>query len=273
MNAIAVHGVEKNYPEGNVHALQGIDLDIREGEFFGLLGPNGAGKTTLISAITGLVKPDKGNIAILGHDIQKEPTEAKRQMALSPQEINIHYYFPIQKVMEFQGGFYGLSRKESKTRAEELLKRFSLWEKRKSGRTFLSGGMQRRLLIARALMGKPKILILDEPTAGVDVELRHELWDFLTKINQEGITILLTTHYIEEAERLCNRVGIIHKGKIVALDAPDRLIEKYASKEGDLRKGVSQFVRRRSLEEVFVNLTGKKISEGEENGCKSQPAL
>lgn len=265
MNAIEIQGVKKSY--GNVQALKGVDLAIRQGEFFGLLGPNGAGKTTLISAIVGLVKPNEGSIAVMGHDIRKNPLEAKRQMSLSPQDVNVHTYFPIQKIMEFQGGFYGFSKEESKKRAEELLKRFGLWEKRGVGRFKLSGGMQRRLMIARALMSNPKILILDEPTAGVDVELRHELWEFLRTINQAGTTILLTTHYIEEAEMLCNRVGIIHEGKIVACDSPATLIAQQTTK----KKNSSKFVRPGTLEEVFVNLTGKRIQEGKE--CEPVQAL
>ncbi|OGQ43698.1 MAG: hypothetical protein A2W61_06425 [Deltaproteobacteria bacterium RIFCSPLOWO2_01_44_7] len=260
MNAIEITGLKKSY-SATVEALKGIDLSIPQGEFFGLLGPNGAGKTTIINSIVGLVRPNSGSIKVMGHDIRKEPLAAKRYLGLSPQEINIHAYFPIGNVMEFQGGFYGLSKKESKQRAEKLLKDFGLWEKRKVGRFKLSGGVQRRLMIARALMGKPKILILDEPTAGIDVELRHELWEFLKGLNSDGTTILLTTHYIEEAELLCERVGIIHKGKIVACDSPTKLIEKYRF-ENKERKGVLKFVRPGSLEEVFVNLTGKSLAEG-----------
>lgn len=257
MNAIDISGIKKSF--GAVHALKGVDLTIRQGEFFGLLGPNGAGKTTLISAIMGLVKPDGGSIQVMGLDTRQQALASKKLMSLSPQEINVHSYFPIQKIMEFQGGFYGFSHKESKQRAEELLKRFGLWEKRKVAKFKLSGGMQRRLMIARALMSDPKILILDEPTAGVDVELRHELWEFLKEINQNGRTILLTTHYIEEAERLCDRVAIIHEGNIVACDTPKKLITQHGQRE----RPAHRFVKPGTLEEVFVNLTGKKISEGE----------
>lgn len=256
MNAIEIRSVRKSF--GEVEALKGIDLSIRQGEFFGLLGPNGAGKTTLISSIVGLVKPNAGTIQVMGHDIRKSPMKAKQFMGLAPQEINIHTYFPILKVMEFQGGFYGLAKQEASARAEQLLKRFGLWEKRKVGKFKLSGGMQRRLMIARALMPDPKILILDEPTAGVDVELRHELWEFLKQANQEGKTILLTTHYIEEAEMLCHRVGIIHEGKMIACDSPKNLIAQYIQKIKPSRR----FVRPGTLEEVFVNLTGRRIEEG-----------
>lgn len=256
-DAIEIRGIKKSF--GNVEALKGIDLAIRQGEFFGLLGPNGAGKTTLINSIVGLVKPNEGSIHVMGYDIKTNPIQAKRHIGLAPQEINVHNYFPIFKVVEFQGGFYGISKSESKKRAEELLKQFGLWEKRKVGRFKLSGGMQRRLMIARALMCSPKILILDEPTAGVDVELRHQLWGFLRKINEAGTTILLTTHYIEEAEMLCHRVGVIHEGKIVACDSPKNLIERHTLKTKPLRR----FVRPGTLEEVFVNLTGRRIEETE----------
>lgn len=260
MNAIEIAGLKKTYQ--NTLALLGVDLAIRQGEFFGLLGPNGAGKTTLINSIVGLVKPEEGNILVMGVDVRQNTIQAKRSLGLCPQDININQYFPIQRVAEFQGGFYGLSRKESKARAEELLKRFGIWDKRKMARFRLSGGMQRRLMIVRALMGKPKILILDEPTAGIDVELRHELWELLKSLNREGISILLTTHYIEEAEILCGRVGIIHQGKIIACDNPKNLIERFGKTEAGRRSAALKFTRPGSLEEVFVNLTGKKITEG-----------
>ncbi|MBI5299503.1 MAG: ABC transporter ATP-binding protein [Deltaproteobacteria bacterium] len=256
MHALEISGLIKSYSK--THALRGVDLTIPCGEFFGLLGPNGAGKTTLINSIVGLVRPNAGRVLVMGHDIQKNPMEAKRFIGLSPQEININNYFPIGKIMEFQGGFYGLSIKESKMRAEALLKYFCLWEKRKGGRYQLSGGMQRRLMIARALMGKPKILILDEPTAGIDVELRHELWGFLKGLNADGTTILLTTHYIEEAEILCERVGIISHGKIVACDTPRELIAKHRLPPEAERQDKFKFIRPGSLEEIFVTLTGEK---------------
>lgn len=269
MPAIEILNLKKNY--GSTLALGGVDLAIREGEFFGLLGPNGAGKTTLISAIAGLVKPDQGTLRVMGHDLAADPLGAKRNFGLCPQEVNIHYYMPIRKIVEFHGGFYGLAPKQAKKRAEDLLKLFSLWDKRNDGRWKLSGGMQRRLMIVRALMGHPKILILDEPTAGIDVELRHDLWDLLKKLNAEGMTILLTTHYIEEAEVLCGRVGIIHEGKLIACDTPKKLIENHCLPEGRRLRGRLRFTRPGTLEEVFVSLTGKAIMEGEE--CVPSPSL
>ncbi|MDO8528156.1 MAG: ABC transporter ATP-binding protein [Deltaproteobacteria bacterium] len=256
-HAIEIFGIKKSY--GPVEALKGIDLSIRQGEFFGLLGPNGAGKTTLINSLFGLVNPSQGSIQILGINFSQNPSAAKQAMGLCPQELSMNNFTPIEKLMQYQGGFYGLSIKAARSRAEELLKQFGLWEKRKGGRFQLSGGMQRRLMIARALMGKPKILVLDEPTAGIDVELRHELWVFLKELNASGTTLLLTTHYIEEAERLCDRVAIIHKGNIVACDTPAELIARHQSGPDQERTGMLKFIRPGSLEEVFVNITGRRI--------------
>lgn len=265
MNAIEISGLKKSYE--NTPALRGVDLSIREGEFFGLLGPNGAGKTTLINSIMGLVRPDDGSVHVMEFDAGRQPLQAKRLLGLCPQDVNINQYFPVGKVIEFQGGFYGLPKKESRRRAEELLKQFGLWEKRKLGRYRLSGGMQRRLMLVRALMASPKILILDEPTAGIDVELRHELWDFLRELNQKGTTILLTTHYIEEAEMLCDRVAIIHLGKVLACDTPQKLIRDHHLRDG--QKMRYKFTRPGTLEEVFVSLTGKGIAMGGEE-CSLQ---
>lgn len=268
---IAIHfeNVEKNYDE--VHALRGVDLEIPEGEFFGLLGPNGAGKTTLINSLASLVKPTKGRIIVFGQDIATNPLQTKRLIGLCPQDINMHYFMPIRKIIEFQGGFFGLSIKESKEKADDLLKRFGLWEKRDKGRYQLSGGMQRRALIMRALMGDPKILILDEPTAGLDIELRHELWEWLEMLREHKITILLTTHYIEEAERLSDRVAILHQGKVIACDSPQNLITNHhlASEE---QEKLPSFVRKNSLEEVFINLTGMRIGQAERNTGKENRA-
>lgn len=263
--AVTIRQIKKSYHE--TEALKGIDLSIAEGEFFGLLGPNGAGKTTLINAMVGLVKPSGGSIQIFGCDAAQNPVAAKRHVGLAPQEINMNTFFSIRKVLEFQGGFFGLRWNEAKQRAEELLKKFGLWEKRKEGRHHLSGGMQRRLLIARALMGKPKLLILDEPTAGIDVELRHELWELLLELNKSGTTILLTTHYIEEAEFLCRRIGIINEGRLIACDTPKRLIETCVLNETDRQQGRLRYTRPGTLEEVFVALTGKRMTQGGE--CKT----
>lgn len=229
MLAISIKNLQKKYRE--TFALKGIDLEISSGEFFGLLGPNGAGKTTLISCIVGLAHPSEGEVEVFGQSVQQNPLAAKMSIGFSPQEVNVDRFFNLQKTLEFQGGFYGLSYQESRHRAQELLQQFGLSSKSKQQFYKLSGGMQKRLLVARALMSRPKLLILDEPTAGVDVEQRHELWKYLRNLNQDGTTIILTTHYIDEAEALCERVGIIAEGKILELGSPDILIEKYCQSQ------------------------------------------
>ncbi len=225
MNAISIHAVKKSY--GKVQALKGIDLEIREGEFFGLLGPNGAGKTTLIGSIVGLVKPNAGEIEVFDHSVLKNPLQTRKMIGFSPQEINIDRFFNVRKTLEFQAGFYGHPPKFRKQRTEEMLEQFDLKDKAKVQFYKLSGGMQRRLLIARALMSKPRMLILDEPSAGIDVELRYELWTYLRNLNRDGTTILLTTHYIDEAEALCERVAIINHGRLIEIGKPKDLVEKY----------------------------------------------
>ena len=224
-NAIEIKNLKKIY-DNKFEALKGIDLNIPKGSFYGLLGPNGAGKTTTIGAISGLVNYKDGTISVMGFDNKSEYRIARKMIGLSPQELNFDVFFSIKKVLEFQAGYYGLSYKESRKRAEFMLEQFGLVEKRNNTCRELSGGMKRRLQIAKALIHNPEILILDEPTAGVDIELRYMLWDFLKKINQEGKTILLTTHYIEEAEQLCDRIAIIDNGNIVINDTTENLTEK-----------------------------------------------
>jgi len=231
--AIEIHSLKKSY--GKVQALRGVDLQIPEGEFFGLLGPNGAGKTTLINSIMGLVKPQEGRVSVLGDPVGPDRLDAKSHLGFSPQEINIDRFFSIRKTLEFQAGFYGYPRSFAKARASELLEQFRLSDKAQSPFYRLSGGMQKRLVIARALMSKPKILILDEPTAGVDVEQRHELWEYLRGLNRDGTTILLTTHYIDEAEALCERVAVIDDGRIIEVGRPKDLIEKYCEESVEIR--------------------------------------
>lgn len=226
--AIVIDQLRKDY--GTVPALCGVSLAIAAGEFFGLLGPNGAGKTTLINCLVGLVRPSAGRVLVLGEDVARNPLATKAAIGFAPQQVNIEIFFPIQRLMEFQGGYFGLSRRESARRAEALLRRFGLWEKRAVQHYRLSGGMQKRLMIARALMAAPRVLILDEPTAGVDVEQRHELWAVLRELRARGTTILLTTHYIDEAEILCDRVGIIHQGALAELAPPRELIAKYCER-------------------------------------------
>ena len=224
-SAIKIKNLKKKY-DNQFEALKGIDLDIPEGSFYGLLGPNGAGKTTTIGAISGLVNYKDGNILIMGYDNIKDYRITRGLIGLSPQELNFDVFFPIYKVLEFQAGYYGLSKSMAKKRTELLLNQFGLMEKRNNTCRELSGGMKRRLQIAKSLIHDPPILILDEPTAGVDIELRYLLWNFLKKINQEGKTILLTTHYIEEAEHLCDRIAIINHGKIIIDEETKILTEK-----------------------------------------------
>tara|TARA_B100000676_G_scaffold46308_1_gene44907 strand:+ start:7994 stop:8917 length:924 start_codon:yes stop_codon:yes gene_type:complete len=224
-NAIEIKKLRKIY-DNKFEALKAIDLNIPKGSFYGLLGPNGAGKTTTIGAISGLVNYSEGNISIMGFDNKSDYRIARKLIGLSPQELNFDVFFPIEKVLEFQAGYYGLSTAEAKNRTEIMLEQFGLNEKRKNTCRELSGGMKRRLQIAKALIHDPEILILDEPTAGVDIELRYMLWDFLKKINEKGKTVLLTTHYIEEAEQLCDRIAIIDNGKIIVDDTTENLTEK-----------------------------------------------
>jgi len=227
--AVEITDLKKSYR--GTPALQGVDLNIRSGEFFGLLGPNGAGKTSLINCIVGLVKPTSGRVSVFGHSVNEASLEAKRSIGFSPQEVNSDRFFSLRRSLEFQGGFHGMARAESKQRADELLRQFGLIAKARDPFYRLSGGMQKRLMVARALVAHPRLLILDEPTAGVDVELRHELWHYLRGLNRDGKTIILTTHYIDEAEALCERVGIINHGRIIELGTPRQLIDKYCQTE------------------------------------------
>lgn len=306
--AVSIQNLKKNY--GKVLALRGVDLTIGQGEFFGLLGPNGAGKSTLINCVVGLAKPSAGEVRVFGHSVRNEALAAKRCIGFSPQEVNVERFFNLQKTLEFQGGFYGIPPREAKQQAQAMLKQFGLEEKAKDQFFRLSGGMQKRLLIARAMMSQPKLLILDEPTAGVDVGQRHELWKYLRDLNRDGTTIILTTHYIDEAEALCERVGIINHGQILELGTPEKLIAQYCEAKvmiqvsGELheeefqeipnviieqdkviattsrigfttekllsiitsqpeRRILDLNVTRGNLEEVFIKVTGKSLSEVE----------
>ncbi|MGB0936889.1 MAG: ABC transporter ATP-binding protein [Colwellia sp.] len=212
--AIEITSLEKTY-KGGFQALKGINLTVEQGDFFALLGPNGAGKSTSIGVITSLVNKTAGKVKVFGHDIDSELELAKSYIGLVPQEFNFNQFEPLLNILVNQAGYYGVSRKVALVRAEKYLKQLELWDKRNDAGRMLSGGMKRRLMIARALMHEPKMLILDEPTAGVDIEIRRGMWDFLKTLNKEGITIILTTHYLEEAETLCRNIAIIDGGKIV----------------------------------------------------------
>lgn len=214
MYALDIKQLSKTYANG-VQALKGIDLTIKNGDFFALLGANGAGKSTTIGLITTLLKKTSGNIKIHGYDLEKYPEQAKSCLGLVPQEINLNIFENCEQILLNQAGYYGISRKRALVRAHTLLEQLGLWDKRHSIVRHLSGGMKRRLMIARALVHQPKVLILDEPTAGVDIEIRRSMWEFLTRTNAEGTTIILTTHYLEEAEQLCKNIAIIDKGQII----------------------------------------------------------
>jgi len=212
--ALEISNLKKVY-KGGFEALKGIDLTVNEGDFFALLGPNGAGKSTTIGVITSLVNKTSGSVSVFGENIDTDLEAAKSYLGLVPQEFNFNQFESLTKILVNQAGYYGVDRITAHQRAEKYLKKLELWDKRNDAGRMLSGGMKRRLMIARALMHEPKILILDEPTAGVDIELRRSMWEFLRELNQQGITIILTTHYLEEAEMLCRNIAIIDKGIIV----------------------------------------------------------
>ena len=225
MYALSIENLKKTY-KGNVTALKGISFDVKEGDFFALLGPNGAGKSTAIGIITCLVNKTSGSIKIFGHDADSESDKTKRCVGLVPQEFNFNVFEKVIDIVVNQAGYYGISRKIALERAEHYLTVLDLWYKRNSASRSLSGGMKRKLMITRALMHEPKLLILDEPTAGVDVETRREMWNFMTELNKNGTTIILTTHYLEEAESLCRNVAIIDKGEIIKNDSVKKLLSK-----------------------------------------------
>jgi ABC-2 type transport system ATP-binding protein len=212
--ALEIRGLRKTYKSGAA-ALKGVDLDVDQGDFFALLGPNGAGKSTTIGIVTALVNKSGGTVRVFGHDIDADPMGARRHIGLVPQEFNFNMFEPPIEVVVNQAGYYGVPRREALERGEHYLRQLGLWDKRDGIARNLSGGMKRRLMIARALVPEPKLLILDEPTAGVDIELRRSMWKFLREVNERGTTIILTTHYLEEAENLCRSVAIIDRGEIV----------------------------------------------------------
>jgi ABC-2 type transport system ATP-binding protein len=247
--ALSIQNLKKTYANG-VSALKGVSLDVPEGDFFALLGPNGAGKTTLIGIATGLVNKSEGTVSVFGHDIDKETELAKVQIGLVGQEINFNPFEKPLDIVVNQGGYYGIPRSEALPRAKQLLTDLGLGDKMNERALSLSGGMKRRLMIARALIHKPRFLVLDEPTAGVDVELRRSMWEYLRKLTSSGVTILLTTHYLEEAEQLAKHVAIIARGEIAAMGTMDEILAMHddsGAKDGQYRGG--------RLEEVFIKLT------------------
>src|SRR3954471_13585051 len=241
MKALHIDNLQKRYPTG-VEALRGVSIDIEPGAIYGLLGPNGAGKSTLIHCTTGLAQPTGGSIEVFGHDAIENYAEARQAVGLAPQEPNLDWFLTAEETLDYHAGYFGMPKRERRERAKELLETFSLTEKRDERTRTLSGGMKRRLILARAIMHRPRLLILDEPTAGVDIELRLELWHYVRRINQEGTTILLTTHYLEEAEQLCNKIAFIADGRIAAQGTSETLAGRY---------GVA------NLEDAYLALVGR----------------
>ena len=223
MSAITIQNLTKVYSNGT-QALKNISLTVPRGDFFALLGANGAGKTTVIGILTGLVNKTAGQVKIFDYDIDKEFAKAKKSVGVVPQEFNFNIFEKVQDIIITQAGYFGIDKETARRDSEGILKRLGLWEKRGMASRTLSGGMKRRLMIARALIHNPQLLILDEPTAGVDVELRHEMWEYLKEINRQGITILLTTHYLEEVEQMCRNAAIIKKGEIIKCDQVKNLM-------------------------------------------------
>ncbi len=241
--ALKVEKLRKTYSNG-ILALDGVSLEVQAGRFFGLLGPNGAGKTTLINSIVSLARPDSGRVEVFGRDAFEEFRAARRMIGVSPQEINLDKFLTVEEVLLYHAGYYGVPKKKARERAEEMLERFALVDKRKQRVNMLSGGMKRRVLFARALMHDPRILFLDEPTAGVDVELRYRLWEYIRELNRGGLTILLTTHYLEEAEELCEEIALINGGRIAAQGPSEGLKERFAAA---------------NIEEVYLKVVGRVI--------------
>jgi ABC-2 type transport system ATP-binding protein len=225
--AIQIRDIHKNF--GQLHALKGVNLTIEQGEFFALLGPNGAGKSTLINILAGLTRPSSGSIQVLGHDVVTQYQQARQLLGIVPQELVFDPFFNVREMLRFQAGYFGRGR-ENDAWIDEILDGLGLADKAHTNMRRLSGGMKRRALIAQALAHRPPVIVLDEPTAGVDVELRQLMWGFIKKLNQQGHTIILTTHYLEEAEMLCNRVAMLKQGEIIALDSTANLLSRFAGK-------------------------------------------
>lgn len=265
--AIIFNKVKKNF--GKLEALKGIDLVIEEGEFFALLGPNGAGKSTLINILAGLAKPSSGSIKVMGHDVIQDYQNARRSLGVVPQELVFDPFFNVREMLRFQAGYFGKGR-ENDDWIDEVIEGLDLQEKANTNMRMLSGGMKRRALIAQALVHKPPVIVLDEPTAGVDVELRKRLWQFIKKLNQKGHTIVLTTHYLEEAETLCSRVAMMDQGKVVALDKTRNLLKRFSAKNLNLRLdlmnkkipvSVQKFIQ--SSDQSFITFLLEEIAEVE----------
>ncbi len=255
--AIVFKSVKKNF--GKLEALKGIDLTIEEGEFFGLLGPNGAGKSTLINILAGLTKPSSGSIKVMGYDVTQDYQYARRSLGIVPQELVFDPFFNVREMLRFQAGYFGKGQ-ENDDWIDEVIEELDLKDKANTNMRMLSGGMKRRALIAQALVHKPPVIVLDEPTAGVDVELRKRLWQFIKKLNQKGHTIVLTTHYLEEAETLCSRIAMMDHGKIVALDKTKNLLKRFSAKNLNLRLDLKGKKIPISIQKFMQNLDYHSIS-------------
>jgi ABC-2 type transport system ATP-binding protein len=255
--AIVFKNVKKNF--GKLEALKGIDLTIEEGEFFGLLGPNGAGKSTLINILAGLAKPSSGSIKVMGYDVIQDYQYARRSLGIVPQELVFDPFFNVREMLQFQAGYFGKGC-ENDDWIDEVIEGLDLKDKANTNMRMLSGGMKRRALIAQALVHKPPVIVLDEPTAGVDVELRKRLWQFIKKLNQKGHTIVLTTHYLEEAETLCSRIAMMDQGKVVALDKTKNLLKRFSAKNLNLRLDLKGKKIPASIQNLMQNLDHHSIS-------------
>ncbi len=242
-SAVLVEHLTKSY--GSLQALKNVSLDVKEGEFFGLLGPNGAGKTTLISILAGLCRPDSGRAFVMGTNVQTNFIEARRLLGVVPQELVFDPFFTVRETLRFQSGYFGIRNNDDWI--DEIMTHLDLTSKANSNMRSLSGGMKRRVLVAQALVHRPPVIVLDEPTAGVDVELRQSLWKFISRLNQDGHTILLTTHYLEEAESLCGRIAMLKSGKVVALDTTQNLLARYGAHK-------AQAGQEADLEDVFIQI-------------------
>lgn len=262
--AIEIHNLHKHYD--SVHALKGVNLRIEPGEFFALLGPNGAGKSTLIGILAGLTRPTSGTAAVLGHDVIHDYQQARRSLGVVPQEVVFDPFFTVREVLRIQAGYYGLGRAHYEW-IEQVMSALMLLDKADSNMRTLSGGMKRRVLVAQALVHKPPVVVLDEPTAGVDVELRKSLWKLLGELHREGRTIVLTTHYLEEAQSLCNRIAILNRGDLVALDTTQALLNRYGNRAKELHVTLSQPVPSlpTPLQELIRQQDGTQLVFGLQN--------
>ena len=246
-SAVLVEHLTKSY--GSLQALKNVSLDVKKGEFFGLLGPNGAGKTTLISILAGLCRPDSGRAFVMGTNVQTNFIEARRLLGVVPQELVFDPFFTVRETLRFQSGYFGIRNNDDWI--DEIMTHLDLTSKANSNMRSLSGGMKRRVLVAQALVHRPPVIVLDEPTAGVDVELRQSLWKFISRLNQDGHTILLTTHYLEEAESLCGRIAMLKSGQVVALDTTQNLLARYGAHK-------AQAGQEADLEDVFIQIMAEE---------------